>query len=131
MPRLVYVDSTPKKKDITVSAKAAGLKVVDSPLQPKQYRDLQPNVVYMLKREQIRGTDFQAKGGISLLIASPVEHDRELQQVLGRVGRYREPCKRFYAKEIGELKDLICFSKSNNHTKRINRRLEALDNQSA
>ena len=40
MPRLVYVDSTSKKKDITDSAKAAGLKVVDSPLQPKQYRDL-------------------------------------------------------------------------------------------
>ena len=44
----------------------------------------------------MRGTDFRSPGiGIALIIAKRFQSKVDLQQGLGRVGRYNDPCKRF------------------------------------
>ena len=44
----------------------------------------------------MRGTDFRSPGvGIALIVAKKFESKVDLQQGLGRVGRYKDPCKRF------------------------------------
>lgn len=40
----------------------------------------------------MRGYDFRANGGISLLIAKSFSNMRDAQQGLGRVGRFGDPC---------------------------------------
>ena len=59
------------------------------------YRSLQAKPVHLIKFEHARGLDFNAEHGISLLIAAPLPHERALQQLMGRVGRYGQPCTRF------------------------------------
>ena len=44
----------------------------------------------------MRGTDFRSPGiGIALIIDKKFQSKADLQQGLGRVGRYKDPCKRF------------------------------------
>ena len=58
------------------------------------YRSLQAEPVHLISFEHARGLDFNAQHGISLLIAAPLPHERALQQLMGRVGRYGQPCTR-------------------------------------
>lgn len=44
----------------------------------------------------MRGSDFRSPAiGIALIIAKKFQSKADLQQGLGRVGRYKDPCKRF------------------------------------
>ena len=74
-------------------ARDAGL--TDKPsFKDGDYRNLQADPVHLIKFEHTRGLDFNAEHGISLLIAAPLAHERALQQLMGRVGRYGQPCTR-------------------------------------
>ena len=49
----------------------------------------------------MRGMDYKApEHGIALLIANALSSERLLDQALGRVGRYGEPCDRY---KLGDL----------------------------
>ena len=76
------------ERKVREAVAATSLTIEASPKLASLYRDLKESVVYLLKPDQIRGTDFGATKAISLLIAAPVAHERALQQLLGRVGRY-------------------------------------------
>ena len=123
-PRLVYVgERSATEQSIRLHATNAGLQVEISPKQAAEYRNLQKGVVYLMKQDQLRGIDFRAQDGISLLVAAPVAHMRALDQLCGRVGRYREPCSRFLA---DHLPNPVCPVLSNRHTQAIVRRIEQL-----
>ena len=55
----------------------------------------------------MRGTDFRSPGiGIALINAKRFQSKVDLQQGLGRVGRYNDPCKRFaVGKDESDLVD--------------------------
>ena len=66
------------------------------------------DVVLITDPELSRGIDYRAAEGtvgIALLVMSSVQSQRAFIQLLGRVGRYREPCKRFL---WNELDDTVC-----------------------
>ena len=58
--------------------------------------------------ELARGIDYRAaKGteGIALFVMSSAKSERAYVQLLGRVGRYQEPCLRFVWNELDEVID--------------------------
>ena len=63
-------------------------------LQPSVYRNLQKHSVYVIKSDGARGIDFSAEDGIDLMVMAPSPNIRAYQQLLGRVGRYNQPCFR-------------------------------------
>jgi hypothetical protein len=53
----------------------------------------------------MRGVDYRAPlTGITLIVALSFNHEREATQALARVGRYKEPCKRYLIEGV-ELVD--------------------------
>ena len=60
-----------------------------------------------IDQRHARGIDFRAatEDGISLLITCPVNSDRALVQLLGRVGRYGQRCSRFLLDTVKEPVD--------------------------
>ena len=50
----------------------------------------------------MRGFDYTTTAlcGFALLLAAPLDSKREVEQALGRVGRYGTPCKRFILKGL-------------------------------
>ena len=58
--------------------------------------------------ELARGIDYGAAkgtGGIALFVMSSAKSERAYVQLLGRVGRYQEPCLRFVWNELDEVID--------------------------
>ena len=58
------------------------------------------DVLLITQPELARGVDYRACNdddtlGIALLVMSEVDNERAYIQLLGRVGRFKEPCKRF------------------------------------
>ena len=67
------------------------------------------DTLLVTKEELTRGVDYRAaKGtpGIALLVMSASPNERAYLQLLGRVGRYREPCKRFIWDQLAAPVDL-------------------------
>ena len=67
------------------------------------------DTLLVTKEELTRGVDYRAaKGtpGIALLVMSASPNQRAYLQLLGRVGRYREPCKRFIWDQLAAPVDL-------------------------
>ena len=63
--------------------------------------------------ELARGIDYRAaKGteGIALFVMSSAKSERAYVQLLGRVGRYQEPCLRFVWNELDEVID--CYEQA-------------------
>ena len=54
--------------------------------------------------ELVRGVDYRSGDGlgIDLLIAHSLPTTRELKQLLGRVGRYGEPCSRYHVNSLSK-----------------------------
>ena len=49
----------------------------------------------------MRGYDYKCpQSGIALFVGKMFAHRREVSQALGRVGRYSEPCRRFYLESL-------------------------------
>ena len=56
-----------------------------------------------------RGVDYRAAEGttgIALLVMSACVSERAYVQLLGRVGRYRDPCRRFVWSDLGQVIDM-------------------------
>ena len=67
------------------------------------------DTLLVTKAELTRGVDYRAASGtrgIALLVMSASPNERAYLQLLGRVGRYREPCKRFIWDELAAPVDL-------------------------
>ena len=65
----------------------------------------QNDVLLVTDTELSRGIDYRAAEGtigIALLVMSSTQSQRAYVQLLGRVGRYREPCKRFVWDQLDE-----------------------------
>ena len=57
-----------------------------------------------------RGVDYRAAAGtagIALLVMHTCPSERDYVQLLGRVGRYKEPCKRFVLSGLEQTIDVI------------------------
>ena len=66
------------------------------------------DVFLITDHELIRGIDYRSAPGtkgISLLVMSSVGNQRAYLQLLGRVGRFKEPCQRFVWNELSEVVD--------------------------
>ena len=52
----------------------------------------------------VRGVDYRSADGlgIDLLIAHSLPTTRELKQLLGRIGRYGEPCSRYHVNSLSK-----------------------------
>ena len=72
---------------------------------PETYRQLAAGTVMIIEPRHARGLDFRAAdgAGIDLLVTSQLIHDRALVQLLGRVGRYGQGCRRFKLDGLGAL----------------------------
>ena len=67
------------------------------------------DTLLLTKEELTRGVDYRAAPGttgIALLVMSASPNERAYLQLLGRVGRYREPCKRFIWDQLAAPVDL-------------------------
>ena len=91
---LVYIGDAPAVRNEWKNlARDAGLPT-NGTFKDADYRNLQTGTVHLIKFEHTRGLDFNSEHGISLLIAAPLPHERALEQLMGRVGRYGQPCTR-------------------------------------
>ena len=91
---LVYIGDAPSVRNEWKNlARDAGLTSNQS-FKDADYRNLRTDTVHLIKFEHTRGLDFNSEHGISLLIAAPLPHERALEQLMGRVGRYGQPCTR-------------------------------------
>ena len=71
-------------------------------------------VLIVTKPLLMRGFDYRApKMGIELLIAKSFENQRAYEQGLGRVGRNRDPCKRFLLEKLDPVDKAIQNQLSN------------------
>ena len=71
----------------------------------KTLRALKEQQLFIITElELVRGVDYRSVdgGGINLLIAHSLPTTRELKQLLGRVGRYGEPCSRYYVNSLSK-----------------------------
>ena len=95
MPRLIFGEPDILElliEDITMPRQ------IHTDLQLTQIHDLKVNdVVFISDEEWMRGIDYNTTHptGIALLLARPCSSIRAYRQALGRVGRYKTPCKRF------------------------------------
>ena len=69
------------------------------------YRQMEPGTTMVIEPRHARGLDFRAIDGegIDLLVTSQLGHDRALVQLLGRVGRYGQECRRYKLAKLGPL----------------------------
>ena len=73
----------------------------------------QDDVFVIQDPELTRGIDYRAAEGtrgIALLVMSSAKSERAYIQLLGRVGRYQEPCLRFVWNELDEVID--CYEQA-------------------
>lgn len=69
----------------------------------------------------IRAFDYRGnKLGITLIIAKSLAHERDVLQILSRVGRWKEPCKRIIAGETKLIDKVSAFDYSTRLNKRNN-----------
>lgn len=71
------------------------------------------DVVLITDATLARGVDYRAADGIkglALLVMSSSQSERAYIQLLGRVGRYREPCLRFVWDELDEV--ICCYDQA-------------------
>ena len=74
--------------------------VIPSLHNPECFRNLQKKHVYLLNSDGARGIDFSAEDGIDLFVMVSSPNLRAYQQLLGRVGRYNQPCSRAMAHSV-------------------------------
>ena len=99
MPQLIYCARRDERyAEVLKVATAVDLDDID------RIRDLKPGEVVVQTTElRVRGYDYDTKhgDGIALLVVSSVSSDRAYKQLMGRVGRYKKPCKRFKMQTAG------------------------------
>ena len=69
--------------------------------------------------ELTRGVDYRAATGtlgIALLVMSSSQSERAYVQLLGRVGRYKEPCLRFVWSELDSEDVIDCYEQAREET---------------
>ena len=94
----------------TDSSLPATVKVTDTNCKNlERLKQLTSNDVYLITEPELaRGVDYRAASGthgISLLVMSASKSDRAYVQLLGRVGRYGEPCQRFVWDQLDDPVD--------------------------
>ena len=101
--RLVYCYRTDKMMAILAKLVEPGHRLTR--FDRETYRQMEPGTTMVIEPRHARGLDFRAIDGegIDLLVASQLGHDRALVQLLGRVGRYGQECRRYKLAKLGPL----------------------------